>query len=325
MRLHVRTTQPDSGATCVPVRIIARGGVRQDPAHHRDSRLPLPDLLVMHAAIDFGISNTDAVALGIGDMSCWTQPSSGAPTHASVRDILAAGGVHLGTLPLLAITGGRHRALAPALDATTVIAVPEVTAIGRGGQFLTREDGRDMNAPLLVVSAGSGTAVVSARGGDYAHITGTGVGGGTLLGLSRLLLGTTDVAVIDTMAVRGDANGADLALRDVVSGPIGALPPDATAVNFGRLARQQETAHPDDLAAALMTLVGQVIAITAINAARAERIERVVMIGHMTDMPSFRRVIDQVGEYYGMQILLPARAGYGTAIGALMHATSTHR
>lgn len=279
----------------------------------------------MHAAIDFGISNTDAVALVHGVVQRWTRPSTAAPTHAGVREILAHGGIDIDTLPTLAVTGGRHRALPTTLGSTAVVAVPEVTAIGRGGQSLAAAGGEEFAAPLLVVSAGSGTAVIAARGSTYAHVTGTGVGGGTLLGLSRLLLGTTDVADIDAMAMRGDANGADLALRDVVSGPIGTLPPDATAVNFGRLARQQETASPDDLAAALMTLVGQVIAITAINAARAERIERVVMIGHMTDMPSFRRVIDQVGVYYGMQVLLPEHGGFGTAIGALMHASAPTR
>ncbi len=276
----------------------------------------------MRAAIDFGISNTDAVALVGGVMHRWTRPSSGAPSHESVREILAGGGVALHTLAALAVTGGQHKALPAMLGNTQVVGVPEVTAIGRGGQALALADADDFTTPVLVVSAGSGTAVIAARGTAYTHITGTGVGGGTLLGLGRLLVGTTDVAVIDAMAMRGDANGADLALRDVVAGPIGSLPPDATAVNFGRLARQQEAAAPDDLAAALMTLIGQVIAITAINAARAERIDRVVMIGHMTDMPSFRRVIDQVGEYYGMHVLLPADGGFGTAIGAMMHGSA---
>ncbi len=275
----------------------------------------------MHAAIDFGISNTDAVALDAGHMTCWTRESRAAPSHEGVRDILSAGGVDLAALPMLAVTGGRHMTLPATLASTTVVSVPEVTAIGRGGRYLAGD--AEEGAPLLVVSAGSGTAVVSARGSAYAHVTGTGVGGGTLLGLSRMLLCTTDVTMIDVMAMRGDANGADLALRDVVSGPIGSLPPDATAVNFGRLAREQEAANPEDVAAALVTLVGQVIAITAINAARAEQIDRIVLIGHMADMQSFRRVLDQVGEYYGRQILLPARAGYGTAIGALMHAIST--
>ena len=273
----------------------------------------------MRAAIDFGISNTDAVALVDGVLHRWTRVSNGAPSHESVRQILAVGGIALDRLPVLAVTGGQHKSLPPTLGGTTVVGVPEITAIGRGGQALAMPDDDTPLTPVLVVSAGSGTAVIAARGTAYTHVTGTGVGGGTLLGLSRLLLGTTDVAVIDAMAMRGDANCVDLALRDVVAGPIGALPPDATAVNFGRLARQEHAAQPDDLAAALLTLIGQVIAITAINAARAEKIDHVVLIGHMTDMPSFRRVIELVGEYYGIQLMLPAQAGFGTAIGALMH------
>ncbi len=275
----------------------------------------------MQAAIDFGISNTDAIATIEGTRHYWSQPSGSAPDATSVRRILAAGGIALDALPRLAVTGGQHKVLPRKLGECDVVAVPEVTAIGRGGQTLSPPPDGDPNTPLVVVSAGSGTAVVSARGASYAHITGTGVGGGTLLGLGRLLLGTTDAAVIDAMAMRGDANGADLALRDVVSGPIGTLPADATAVNFGRLARQTSDAHPDDLAAALMTLIGQVIAITAINAARAERVDRVAIIGHMADMPSFRRVIALVGTYYGMALHMPERAGYGTALGALMHAS----
>ncbi len=273
----------------------------------------------MLAAIDFGISNTDAVARANDTLTFWSRPATGAPDHAVVRDMLAAGGVALDTLPRIAVTGGRHAALPATLGRCEVVAVPEMSAIGRGGQALGAPGEPVGDTAMLVVSAGSGTAVVSARGMRYAHITGTGVGGGTLLGLGRLLLGTVDAREIDVMAMRGDPNGADLALRDVVSGPIGALPPDATAVNFGRLARQVDAASPDDLAAALVTLVGQVIAITAINAARAERLDRVVVIGHMTDMPSFRRVLDQVGEYYGMRLILPQQAGYGTALGALLH------
>ena len=273
----------------------------------------------MYAAIDFGISNTDAVASIDGSLRHWTRPSDGSPDADVVRQVLASGGVALDTLPQLAVTGGRHRALPPHIGHCALHGVDEVTAIGRGGQALALGDDDDPTTPILVVSAGSGTAVVAARGGNYEHITGSGVGGGTLLGLGRLLLQTADAQAIDELARQGNPNGADLSLKDVISGPIGTLPPDATAVNFGKLARQALDVSRVDLAAALMTLVGQVIAITAINAARAERMERVVVIGHMTDMGSFRKVLEQVGVYYGMELTLPANAGYGTALGAMLH------
>lgn len=271
----------------------------------------------MYAAIDFGISNIDAVARVAGELRRWTRPAQGAPTPELARQILAEGGVDLGATRRLAVTGGRHQELPAQISGCVVVGVGEVQAIGRGGQALLELAGGPAAADALVVSAGSGTAVVSARAGQYAHVTGSAVGGGTLLGLARLLLGTVAPAEIDALARSGDPNGADLSLGDVVGGPIGRLPGYATAVNFGRLARQPADVRREDLAAALVTLVGQVIAVTAINAARAQQLERVLVIGHLTDMPSVRGVLEQVSDWYGMGLTLPADAGYGTALGAL--------
>lgn len=274
----------------------------------------------MSAAIDFGITNTDVVAEVDGELRRWTQPSTGAPDAAQVRALLAAGGVHLDRLARLAVTGGRHKALPAQIDGCQLTPVGEIAAIGRGGQALAEALGAAAHSePLLVVSAGSGTAVVVARGDDYQHITGSGVGGGTLLGLSRLILNTTEPGEIDALAQAGDPNGADLALSDVISGPIGHLPADATAVNFGRLGRQALTVSRADLAAALVTLVGQVIGVTAINAGRAQQTERLIVTGHLLDMPSFRRALERTGEFYGTHFLLPEHPGYATALGALRH------
>ena len=149
-------------------------------------------------------------------------------------------------------------------------------------------------------------------------MTGTGVGGGTLIGLSRLLLNQDAPEVIDRLAVAGDPNGVDLALTDVVSGPIGALPPDATAVNFGRVARTSTRPNDADLAAALVTLVGQVIATLAINAARAAQVDHVTVTGHLTDMVSIRAAMARVGEFFGLPLELHTHAGHATVIGALL-------
>jgi type II pantothenate kinase len=125
---------------------------------------------------------------------------------------------------------------------------------------------------------------------------------------------------IDHLAMAGDSNGADLALRDLVSGPIGALPADATAVNFGRITRLEELPSRVDLAAALVNMMGQVIATLSINAARAAHLERAVVIGHMTDMESMRRIMARVGIFFGMPLEVCAEAGFATVIGALLRA-----
>ncbi|RLC71417.1 MAG: Fumble domain-containing protein [Chloroflexi bacterium] len=273
----------------------------------------------LSAAIDFGISNTDAAARVAGGLHYWTRPTESQPAPHLVRAILADGGVELSALRRLAVTGGRHRLLPDRIGDCALVRVGEVEAIGRGGQALLEMSDQESATPILVMSAGSGTAVVEARGDQYTHITGSGVGGGTLIGLSRLLLHTTDHHEIDALAQRGDPNGADLSLADVVTGPIGQLPPDATAVNFGRLARHDIAVSREDLAAALVTLVGQTIALIAINAARARQVERIVATGHLIDMYSVRDALQQVGDIYGMRITLPPNAGYGTALGALLY------
>jgi type II pantothenate kinase len=266
----------------------------------------------MRAAIDFGISNTDVVVDTGEGLTITTQPTlSDAPDEAVVAALLRRCGVELGSLDALAVVGGRSFGLGEALGRCRVIKVNEATAIGLGGQL------RVKCADLLVVSAGSGTATVVARGTHYAHGIGSAVGGGTLLGLSRLILGTADPLAIDALALAGDANGADLALCDVINAPVGALPSNATAVNFGRVARGALQVRREDLAAALVTMVGQVIGTIAVNAARVEGLSRLVVVGRLVALASVRRAIEETATLYSMDLLIPQDPGPVTALGAL--------
>lgn len=279
-------------------------------------------------AIDFGISNTDTVAFVDGELRCWTRAYVGEPDEATVRDILGMEGIALEDVQELVVTGGRHKLLPPVLGKTRVVPVGEVQAIGRGGQaaFATTGIAFPRRRRLLVVSAGSGTAMLAAQGKHFRHVTGTAVGGGTMLGLGRLILESVDPLEIDNLAMAGNSNEVDLALADVVTGPIGTLPATATAVNFGRLARMPLDASCSDKAAALVNLIGQVIALLAISAARAEtpasatEAAPIVVIGHMTDMRSIRRVFELVSLYYSTAIHVPEQGGYFTALGALLYA-----
>lgn len=272
------------------------------------------------AAIDFGASNTDVAAVVDGGLMIWTQATAGKPTPELVRQLAARTGVPFRRLRAVAVTGGHSQALPETLDGVPVHKIGELAAIARGGQALASGSAALPGSPLLVVSAGSGTAMVAANGPEYRHVTGTGMGGGTLLGLGRLLLGTIKPEEIDALAARGNPNGADLAILDVVTGPIGALPPDATAVNFGRVAQMATRPADEDLAAALVTMVGQVVATLAINAARAAGVPRIVVTGHLTDMPTLRRTMHRVGEFFGMPLELSPQAGYATVTGALLRA-----
>ena len=272
------------------------------------------------AAVDFGASNTDVAVVVDRELHVWTQPSGYLPTVEGLRAILSASSIAWHNYQAIALTGGHHRGLPDVLDDVPLVKVGELDAIARGGQALATGTLMRPEQAMLVVSAGSGTAMVAAHGHAYQHITGTGMGGGTLLGLGRLLLNCVDPVALDALALIGNPNGVDLALRDVVTGPIGALPADATAVNFGRMARTIERASDADMAAGIVNMVGQVVATLAINAARAARVERVVVTGHLTDMRSVRATMRRVGDFFGLPLDLYEQAGYATVVGALLYA-----
>ena len=268
-------------------------------------------------AIDFGASNTDAVVHESGPVSRWTMPSVGQPDEARLRAVLAAGGIAPADVAWIAVTGGNRERLPATVDGRAVHRIDEVRSIGRGGLALAGLD------RAIVTSAGSGTAVVAAGPAGARHVTGSGVGGGTLVGLGRMLLDIVDPHVLDALALVGSPTGLNLTIGEILGGAIGSLPPETTAVNFGRVARQPVDATPADTAAALVNMVGQVIAIIAINAARATQHEHIVIVGHLADLPSIRETFRLVGQFYSVTLQVPEFGGYATATGALLVAAET--
>ncbi len=267
-------------------------------------------------AIDFGASNTDVILQDATTTRRWTLPTRGQPDEARVREVLAAGSLTPGDVDWIAVTGGNRELLPATIDGCPVHRVDEVTAIGRGGLALAGVERG------LVASAGSGNAVVAAGPDGARHVTGSGVGGGTLVGLGRLLLGITDPRVLDALALKGSPTGLNLTIGEILGGAIGSLPSNTTAVNFGRVAREPTNASPEDTAAALVNMVGQVIAVIAINAARAERLNEIIIVGHLTDLPSIRETFRLVGQFYGATLQVPEHGGHATALGALLQQQS---
>ena len=264
------------------------------------------------AAVDLGITNIDIIMRRAKRIAHTRLPVTRQPVLeqllAALRSLAGAGR----KIRQVAVTGGQYRSLPERIGEIELIKVNEVTAIGRGGLSLSGLE------QALVVSAGSGSAMIAARGDSFSHVTGSAVGGGTLQGLGRLLLGTTDAQEIDRLAQAGNANRADLTLVEAVGGAVGRLPANANAVNFGRLASETTELSRDNCAAALVRLVGQVIAVIAINAARAEGLDAIVATGHLVDLASVCAVLQEVAGYYHAAIQIAPRPGMATALGAFL-------
>jgi len=266
----------------------------------------------MIVGIDIGGSTTKAVAYhdGIAGKTSVTTTDPYAAAAGALAKLFLMIEKNLGDVRCLALTGGGSQKIACELLGLPIQKIDEMRAIGLGGIELTGKE----NA--LVVSMGTGTAILAVRknGEEITHVGGTAVGGGTLIGLSRIVLNKFEVDTLWKLAREGDLGKVDLSVKDITGGSVGFLPGYATASNFGRIS---DDASQSDLAMGIINMVGQVIGTTACISAKANGLERdIVLVGKVAANREITDVIQGVGELYGMTMVVPEMPDFCTALGA---------
>ena len=268
----------------------------------------------MNISADFGITVTDTLRRKDNELIHEMELSTGSLNHDRVRalfpdiDFTSNKG-------FLAVTGGRHLELGIKIDSTPIVHINEIEAIGEGSMNLS---GLKEEDSVIIVSAGSGTACIHAHKGTFTHCSGTGVGGGTVLGLSKLLLGTNDPKEIASLAEKGNESQVDLILEDVVSGPIGQLPPTTTAVNFGKVAKLDTEYSKEDIAAGIVNLVGQTAARIATSVAMMFQANQIVVVGRAPSFNGLRNSLEEAASITGFTPHFPPNGEYASALGALL-------
>ena len=193
------------------------------------------------------------------------------------------------------------------------VKVPEFHSIGLGGLYLSGLD------DALCVSMGTGTALVHAKQGGYMkYLGGTGVGGGTLMGLSRLLLNAEEIEHITEMAKEGDLSKVDLFISDMTADSLSELDQDLTASNFGHLS---DIATKNDISKGLLNLVYETVGMVSVFGARSVGVKSVVLTGNLTQLEYCRKKFIQFDGLYeneGIKFLIPKLSNFATAIGTAL-------
>src|ERR1700731_1676268 len=153
----------------------------------------------MIVGIDIGGSTTDAVTVDNGDYHVVTIEANDpvAAAAGALGKLVEEYGIKLDQVACVAATGAGSRALSATLLGRPVIKVSEFTAIGIGGTSLCGK------ADALVVSLGTGTAMVSVHGDQIEHSGGTGLGRGPPAGLSKPMLGVPPVEDVEAVGGAG--------------------------------------------------------------------------------------------------------------------------
>jgi type II pantothenate kinase len=188
--------------------------------------------------------------------------------------------------------------------------VTEFDCIGLGGRYLAGLD------EAIIVSMGTGTALVHVKGDEMEYIGGTGVGGGTLFGLSESILDVRDMNILETLAEEGDISKVDLRISDISKKNLSpTLDHDTTASNFGKLS---DLATKGDLALGIINLVFETIGMISVFGAKRFGIRDVVLTGKLSSMKKARSVFGTLGKMFDMNFMFPENARYGTVIGAAL-------
>ena len=190
--------------------------------------------------------------------------------------------------------------------------VEEFNSIGRGGLYLSGL------SEALVVSMGTGTAMAHARSdGAMNYLGGTGVGGGTLMGLSKLLLKAESVEHIVEYAREGDLANIDLRIKDMTAeDSLSALSRDLTAANFGNVS---DIAEKSDISKGIMNLVFETVGMISIFAARSVGVRDIVLTGNITQLEYCREKFNEFNNMgYGVRFHIPERSRYATVIGTAL-------
>ncbi|HHW23072.1 MAG TPA: type II pantothenate kinase [Clostridiaceae bacterium] len=262
--------------------------------------------------IDIGGSTTKIVGLDKGKLFSpllvkATDPLSS--VYGALGKFLNENKLQLSDVDNVMVTGVGSSFIEGKIFSIPTYKVDEFLAIGRGGLSLS-----DLTR-AIIVSMGTGTAYVIADGDRVQHIGGTGVGGGTLLGLSNRMLNIRNFSDLVDMAKDGNLSNVDLSIGDISHGDVAGLTKETTASNFGKIS---DLASKADIALGIINLVFQTIGMLAVFASRNEKVSDVVLTGNLTNVPQARAIFDGLTKLFNVNFHIPLHAEYATAAGAAL-------
>mgnify|MGYP005965560099 CR=1 FL=1 len=264
--------------------------------------------------IDIGGSTTKIVGLLGGEIVSPIGVKAGDPitsAYGAFGRFLSENNLGIADIDKVMFTGVGSSFIKESLFGIPTEKVDEFLAIGQGGSLLAGTQ------RAIIVSMGTGTALVSVDGDKIVHLGGSGVGGGTLMGLCDKMIGVRSFEHIVSMAKQGDLANVDLTIGDITEGSLSGMGSEITASNFGKLS---DVASSGDLAVGVANMVFQTIGMFAVFAGKAEQVRDIVLTGKLSTIEPMRKVFHQLEQLHGVRFIIPENSDYATAIGAALSA-----
>jgi len=261
----------------------------------------------MILGIDFGASTTDAVLMDGKKVVKKASASKPFRSSNALNRFLKSQG--FGSFPVekVALTGGKSFFFKGKVFGFEPKHVGEIKAIGLGASFVSK------SKRCVAVSMGTGTCIVFFEKGKPRHVIGTGVGGGTILGLSRLLAWEDGIPKLARLALEGNPKNVDLLVEEVVGKGIGLVNGKATASNFAKA-----TGSRKDVIASIQNMAAESVAVLAVMAGRECKCKKIVFLGKTPCFPLVKKRLGLTAKCFKARFSFPKNFQIATAIGAAL-------
>ncbi|MDO5297263.1 MAG: hypothetical protein Q4F00_11675 [bacterium] len=201
-----------------------------------------------------------------------------------------------------------------------VIKINEFVACGAGARYLLKTQKRSDSDPFVLVDVGTGTSIMAVKGSAVTRLGGTALGGGTLVGLGRIMTRRNlNYGELCDIAQNGLRSKTDLQVRDVYEPGEINISPSFTAANFGKVALGGlEASEEADWIMGLIGLIGENISLLACSL--AENVECLQLCyggATLRNIPALTEVLLESTQCMGKRALILPHCEYLGALGAL--------
>ncbi|MCO7127274.1 type II pantothenate kinase [Sporolactobacillus shoreicorticis] len=219
----------------------------------------------------------------------------------------------------LCITGGKASIIRAKLKRQDLTLIPEFSASCAGARELLNNEGHTSLGDFILTNVGTGTSLNHVKGMKQEWMGGTGVGGGTLIGLSGLLTGVYDYSKLIQCAEHGKRDSIDLTVARIYEGETPPIPGDLTASNFGAASAESISPSPADQVASVIGLVAETVTSLSVLAAQKAEVKTVVYIGSsFVDNSLLQGIVTRYSRQWGLTPIIPEHGSFCGAIGAAL-------
>ncbi|MDF2067057.1 type II pantothenate kinase [Bacillus sp. Cr_A10] len=224
------------------------------------------------------------------------------------------------SLASICLTGGRAEQLKKHfLSSLDIPYIVEFDATMAGVMYQLKQENIECEK-AIIANIGTGTSIHIMKENSHSRLGGTGIGGGTLVGLGQALTGITDYKEMIELSDLGNRSSIDILVSDIYENNKLPINGSLTASNFGGVALKGNlNRRYEDYLSGVQGIIGEVVASLCIQAADAHSIDNIIYIGStLENNELLKNIMESYTVLKEKKPFFLEKHGYSGAIGALL-------